>query len=314
MEFNSDVTSEIVFTEMHIVKKDFYQKWMRTYTSPGIRDIVDGIHSSALMCLFALIHSESSPRMILWMVLYGGKYLPIETPYGDDGKIFHEFILENKGVILNQSYAVEVRDLPAIIWRKFLGVIQSVPISNKDLTIVEFSAIEMSKMLSFVSSGRRCPIIYTVEMRCGDESGMSRLSKIDDGVISSVDGSKVIVTELRGKKRIEVVDTAYIVCSEKGERDIVYADLNMRQIRVYVRDSPISYIIPSCSDGEFRPSTQNAVKECAGAREKIQGKLIIMNASVCGKQIMKIVYDDTPVNILDDECEITDTRYNGCVH
>ena len=313
MEFNPDIATEIVFAKMQIVKKDFYKKWLYPYASPGVRDIIDGIHSSALMCMFAIIYDDSSPHTILWMVLHDGKYLPIETPYSDDRNIFHEFILENHGFILNHCYAVEVSDLPTIIWRKFLGVIHSVPISHTDSTLAEVSTIELSNTLSFVSSGRHCPIEYTVEMSRSDGSWTTRILELRDDAISVIDSSKVIITDLRGKKCIKLVDAAYTVCAEKGERDIVYSDLKMRQLRVVLRDSTISYIVPSCSDGKFRPIAQRVWKERAGTRENILGKIIIVNSPDCGKKMMKIVYTDTPPHILDDEYEITDARCTRCL-
>jgi hypothetical protein len=294
---------EVVFTKAQIIKKEFYQKWIEPCADPRVRDIIAAINGR-VECMFSIIYDILVPRTILWLVLYNGKYLPIETPYGSDGLIIYELVLENRGFALPQNNAVELSDLASIIWRKFLCLVESIPISYQDPEMAEIMKTDIRKTLSFVTSGHHYPITYTVEM---GSDGLFGISENRDGSVSRVDGVKVLVTDLGYKKRLELVDIDYSVRSDKGERDIRAADLTSRQIRAMVRegDCATSYIIPSCSDGKFRPNI-HVWRERGGVLEEMQGKVILVKLAEGGKNTLKIVSENTVANILDGEYEITD--------
>jgi len=241
------------------------------------------------------------------LVLYEGKYLPIETPYSPE--IIAGFKRENYGFDLEQCYAVELADLPSIIWRKFLPVIKCVPIYQAvNLGEGEFKSIEVVRTFIFVASGQCYPITYTVECK-NDE--LTVITKNCDGAISEVIG-KVLVSEREGKKMFKVVDSNYSINAGVlgKERFVSPTDFTTRQIRVIMRGGGEEggeypnqyrnmYFIPSCSDGQFRKG-QRVWKECAGYVEEIQGKIIVVGNTI------KIVGENRVVNILDDEYEILD--------
>ena len=306
-------TTEVIFTALQIVGKEFYNNLIQSYADPYVQELVAGLKGGTVLCIFSIIYDETTPHTILWLVLYEGKYLPIETPYSPE--IIAGFKRENYGFDLEQCYAVELSDLPSIIWRKFLGVINCVPIYlPKDLgekKEEEFKSIEVARTLIFVASGQCYPISYTVECK---NDGLNIITKNCDGAISEVIG-KVLVSEREGKKMFKVVDSNY--CINAGgvgvsvkERFVSPSDLNTRQIRVIMRgggegadECPnqyrTMYFIPSCSDGQFRKG-QRVWKECAGSIEEIQGKIIVVGNAI------KIVGENRIVNTLDDEYEILD--------
>ncbi len=301
--------TEVIFTTLQIVNKEFYNNLFQTYADPYVQELVAGLKGGTVLCIFSIIYDETTPHTILWLVLYEGKYLPIETPYSDE--IIAGFKRDNYGFDLEQCYAVELADLPSIIWRKFLGVIKCVPIHQPtDLGEEEFKSIEVVRTLIFVASGQCYPISYTVECK-NDE--LTVITKNCDGAISEVIG-KVLVSEREGKKMFKVVDINY--CINVGgvgvsvkERFIAPTDLTTRQIRVIMRGGEegtecpnqyrTMYFIPSCSDGQFRKE-QRVWKECAGSIEEIQGKIIVVGNTI------KIVGNNRIVNTLDDEYEILD--------
>ena len=302
-------TTEIIFTALQIVGKEFYNNLIQCYADPYVQELVAGLKGGTVLCIFSIIYAETTPHTILWLVLYEGKYLPIETPYS--GEIIAGFKRENCGFDLEQCYAVELADLPSIIWRKFLGVIKCVPIYlSKDLGEGEVKSIEVVRTLIFVASGQCYPITYTVECK-NDE--LTVITKNCDGMISEVSGN-VLVSEREGKKMFKVVDSNY--CINVGgvgvfgkERFIAPTDLTTRQIRVIMRGGEEGtecpnqyrsmYFIPSCSDGQFRKG-QRVWKEWAGSIEEMQGKIIVVGNTI------KIVGNNRIVNTLDDEYEILD--------
>ena len=313
--------NDVVFTKTQVVNKEFYRKWMEPYANPVVRDIISATNGRAVECMFAVIYDSLVPRTILWLVLYNGKYLPVETPYGGDGSIIYELVLEHRGFALSYDTVVDVSDLSSIIWRKFLYLIESIPIYYQDLEMVEIMKTEIRKTLSFVNSGHHYPITYTVDM--GDD-GLFGITENRDGMVTRVDGMKALITEMGYKKRIELVDIDYSARADKGERVVGEADLTSRQIRVVVRDADAdadedegeggdgytSYIIPSCSDGKFRP-TIYVLRECGGVLETIPGKIIVVRAEGC-ENTMKIVRGNTCANILDGEYELMDGMYTDC--
>jgi len=302
-------TTEVIFTTLQIVNKEFYNNLVQSYADPYIQELVGGLKCGSLLCIFSIIYDESTPHTILWLVLYEGKYLPIETPYSPE--IIAGFKRENYGFDLEQCYAVELAELPSIIWRKFLPVIKCVPIYlSKDLgegEQEEFKSIELVRTLIFVASGQCYPISYTVECK---NDGLHVITKNCDGVIREVSG-KVLVIEREGKKMFKVVDSNYSINAGVlgKERFVSPSDLTTRQIRVIMRggggggECPnqyrTMYFIPSCSDGQFRKG-QRVWKECAGSVEEIQGKIIVVGNAI------KIIGNNRIVNILDDEYEILD--------
>ena len=310
MESNA---TEVIFTTLQIVNKEFYSNRIRSYADPAVQALVAGLNGGSLLCIFSIIYDETTPHTILWLVLYEGKYLPIETPYSCE--IITEFKRENCGFDLEQCYAVELADLPSIIWGKFLGVIKCVPIYQatnlgEGERGEEFKTIEVVRTLIFVASGRCYPISYTIECKNDGLSDTLVITKNCDGEISGVKG-KVLVSECEGKKMFKVVDSNYRINAggERKERFVSPADLTTRQIRVIVKGGEgadecpnqyrTMYFIPSCSDGQFRKG-QKAWKECAGSVEEIQGKIIVVG------NIIKVVGENGVVNILDDEYEILD--------
>lgn len=299
-------TTEVIFTTLQLVNKEFYNNRIRLYADPAVQALVAGLKGGSLLCIFSVICDEETPHTIMWLILYEGKYLPTETPYSDE--IIVEFKRENYGFDLEQCYAVELADLPSIIWRKFLGAIKRVPVYQvADLGEGEFEAIEVARTLIFVASGHCYPITYTVEFK---NDGLHVITKNCDGMISEVSG-KVLVSEREGKKMFKVVDTNYCVNAGvlRGERFVSPTDFTTRQIRVIMRGGeagtecpnqyPTMYFIPSCSDGRFRKG-QRVWKECAGSIEEIQGKITVVGNTI------KIVGNNRIVNTLDDEYEILD--------
>ena len=302
-------TTELIFTTLQIVNKEFYLNYIKPYATPTVQEVVEGLNGRSVLCIFSIIYGETTPHTILWLVLYEGKHVPIETPYSDE--IIVEFKRDNYGFDLEQSYAVELADLPSIIWLKFLPVINCVPIDKSPhLGAEEIESIEVVKTLTFVASGHCYPISYTVE--CGNDSVTDTLNitKNCDGVISKVSG-KVLVTEGNGRKMIELVEMNYSTktVGAMKERFVTPTDLTTRQIRVRVKGGETElecpnqyhtrYFIPSCSDGEFRKG-QRAWKECAGSVENIEGKIIVVGNTI------KIVGENRVTNVLDDEYEILD--------
>jgi len=306
-------TTDVIFTTLQIVNKEFYNNRIRSYADPAVQALVAGLNGRSLLCIFSVIYDEETPHTILWLVLYEGKYLPIETPYSPE--IIVEFKRENYGFDLEKCYQVELADLPSIIWRKFLGVIKCVPLYQAtDLGEGkgEFEAIEVVRTLIFVASGQCYPITYTVECK-NDE--LTVITKNCDGAIIEVIG-KVLVIEREGKKMFKVVDSNYSINAGVlgKERFVSPTDLTTRQIRVIMRggrgggECPnqyrTMYFIPSCSDGQFRKG-QRVWKECAGYVEEIQGKIIVVGNTI------KIVGNNRVANILDDEYEILDDIHRG---
>ena len=314
MESNA---TEVIFTTLQIVNKEFYDNRIRSYADPAVQALVAGVKGGSLLCIFSVIYHETTPHTIMWLVLYEGKYLPIETPYSRE--IIAGFKRENCGFDLEQCCAVELADLPSIIWRKFLGVIKCVPIyqatklgegERGEERGEEFKTIEVVRTLIFVASGRCYPIRYTVESSHDGLDDTLVIMKNCDGAINQVEG-KVLVSECGGRKMFKVAESDYSinVGGERKERFVSPTDLTTRQIRVIVKGSEgtdecpnqyrTMYFIPSCSDGQFRKG-QKVWKECAGSVEEIQGKIIVVGNTI------KIVSDSRVVNILDDEYEILD--------
>ncbi len=307
--------TEIVFTTLQIVIKEFYTNLIQGYADPYIQELVGGLNFGSVLCIFSVIYDEETPHTILWLVLYEGKYLPIETPYSRE--IIAGFKRENCGFDLEQCCAVELADLPSIIWRKFLGVIKCVPIyqatklgEGGEERGEEFKTIEVVRTLIFVASGRCYPMTYTVECKNDGLDDTLIITKNCDGAISEVEG-KVLVSERGGRKMFKVVESEYSINAggERKERFVSPTDLTTRQIRVITRGGEegtecpnqyrTMYFIPSCSDGQFRKG-QKAWKECAGSVEEIQGKIIVVGNTI------KIVGENRGVNVLDDEYEILD--------
>ena len=309
-------TTEVIFTTQQLVTKEFYNNRIRLYADPAVQALVAGLNGGSLLCIFSVIYDEETPHTILWLVLYEGKYLPIETPYSDE--IIVEFKRENYGFELEQCYAVELAELPSIIWRKFLGAIKCVPVYQ--VTVLgegegEFDAIEVARTLIFVASGHCYPITYTVECKNDGLNDTLVVTNYEDGVICRFEG-KAIVTKFGGRTRFDVVGIDYTVRPEKGERLVGVSDLNTRQIRVNVDGGKVSYIIPSCSDGKFRSSGRPCFmwRECDGKREEVFGKIVVVfvlfEYSDKYKKMIKIVGENVSVNILDGEYEITDFIHN----
>ena len=309
--------TEIVFTTLQIVNKEFYRKYIQCYAVPVIQELIGGLNCGSVLCIFSVIYDETTPHTILWLVLYEGKYLPIETPYSDE--IIVEFKSDNCGFDLDQCCVVELIDLPSIIWRKFLYIVICVPIYQAtdfgDGEGEEFKTIEVVRTLIFVASGHCYPVSYTVESSKDGVTDIPIITKNCDGVISEVKGN-AIVREIGGRKMFKVVDSDYSIDSGgvdgSKERVVAPVDLTTRQIRVIMRggkgdeqeiDSPIQnrtmYFIQSCSDGQFRKG-QRVWKECAGSVEEMRGKIIVVGNSI------KIVDNNRVVNTLDDEHEIID--------